>query len=103
MGSVSCVGPFPGFHFFAVVIPHEVKNRVDERCAPGLSDDVRTQNDIPKLTREALRKRVAAVDRKSERVRLLVDTEVLLLQRPDLVRPDELKAELSVVDSLGVE
>ena len=46
------------------------------------------------------RDRLAAVDRKGERVGLLVDAEMLALEVADLVAPDEREAELALVDPL---
>ena len=74
-----------------------------ERRAPRVADDLRAEDDVAELPRHAVRQLVAAVDREREHVRRLVDAEVLPLERPDLVGPDERDAELAPVDALGGE
>src|SRR5512132_4281605 len=61
------------------------------------------EHDVAQLPRQPLRNGVAPVERECERVGLLVHAEVVALERADLVRPDELQAELAVLDPLVVQ
>ena len=86
-----------------MVVADEMQHGVHERSAPGVSDHLRAEHDVAELTRHSRRQRVAAVDRESERIRLLVDPEMLAFEITDLVRGNELKAELAVPDSLRLQ
>src|SRR5690349_50917 len=72
-----------------------------ERGAPCLADHLRADDDVAELARQPLRERLARVDREGERIRRLVDPEVLGLQRAALLRADECDAELAGVDTLA--
>ena len=76
---------------------------MDERRAPLLPHDLRADDRVAELPRDPVRNRLALVDRERERVGRLVDAEVLALQALDLVRLDEVDAELAVVDAFGRE
>src|SRR4051812_48669001 len=80
-----------------------MQHGVHERRAPRLAHDLRAEDDVAELARRALRHRVTAVDRKGKRVGLLVDAQMVALERADLLRADELQAELAVVDALFVQ
>ena len=73
---------------------------VHKRDAPGLADHLRAENRISELARQAGLEGVAPVDREGEHVRHLVDSQMLALERTDLIRPDEVQPELAVVDPL---
>ena len=74
-----------------------------ERPAPRVADDLRTENDVPELTRHAGPELVPSVDREGKHVRRLVDPEVLALECPHLVRPDEREPEVALIDPFGRE
>src|SRR6476646_6938927 len=76
---------------------------MNERNSPGVADDLRADYDVAQLPRHSGRDRLAAVDRKGERVGLLVDAEMLALEVANLVAPDEREAELALVDPLLAE
>src|SRR5689334_21238714 len=76
---------------------------MDERRAPGVAYDLRAEHDVPELPGQAVGNRLAPVDGKGKRIRLLVDAEVLALQRADFLGRDELEAELAVVDPFGMQ
>src|SRR5207253_3113040 len=80
-----------------------MQDGVDERRPPRVAYDLRADNDVPELTRQPVGKLVQRVDRECERVRLLVDPEMVALQRSDLVGVDECKSELALVDTLAGE
>src|SRR5436190_17485185 len=86
-----------------MVVTDEMKNRMHERGAPGISNHRRAEHDVAELTRHSCQQLVAAVDRERERIRFLVDAEMLALEVADLLRIDELKAELASVDSVGLQ
>src|SRR5262245_58933888 len=67
---------------------------MDERAAPIVADDIRTDHHVAELSRHAVGKRADPVDREGKRVGRLVDPKVLPLQRPALLRTDEGKPEL---------
>src|SRR5690348_17927183 len=67
-------------HLVAVVVAEQVEQRVHERCTPCVADDLGAYDDVAELPRHPLRERVARVDRERERIRGLVDPEVLVLQ-----------------------
>ena len=71
-----------------------------ERGAPGLAHDLGAQNDVAQLPRKPRRQDLPAVDRERERVRLLVDAEVVALQGTHLRGTDELKANFPFADPL---
>jgi predicted TIM-barrel fold metal-dependent hydrolase len=75
----------PGFHLGAVVIANQVQHGMNQRPAPGVAHDLRADDDVAQLPRHSGRDRLAAVDRKGERVRLLVDAEMLALEVADLI------------------
>src|SRR5436305_2822602 len=99
----SCVGLFARFHPRTVVVAHEMQQCMHERAAPGVADNVGTDDDVAELARKARRQVVAAVDRKRERIRRLVDAEMIALQCADLLGIDERQAELAFFDSLRFE
>src|SRR5512133_3076297 len=103
MGAASCVSPLSVFHLRSVVVTDEMQHGVHERSTPGVSDHLRAEHDIAELTRNSRRQRVAAVDRERERICLLIDPEMLALEITNLVRADELQAELAVPDSLRLQ
>src|SRR2546423_1163249 len=80
---------FASFAFGAVAVADEVQQRVHERPAPLFPHDVRADDDVSELARHAVRQLAEPVDREGERVGRLVDAEVLALQCPALVGPDE--------------
>src|SRR6266487_1150386 len=80
-----------------------MQQRVDERRAPAVADHLWTEDHVAELTRWPGRELVRTVDRKGERIRRLVHSEVLTFQRADLLRPDQGQTELAVVDSLRGE
>ena len=86
-------------HIGPVVVPDEMEQRMDERLPPVRADDVRADDDVAELARQAVRQLVEAVEREGERVGRLVDAEVLALQRAALLRPDEREPELAGVYS----
>jgi hypothetical protein len=103
MGAPSRVRSLSGFHLRPVVVAHEVQHGVHERSAPGVSHYLRAEHDVTELTRHSCGQLVAAVDRECERIRLLVDPEMLALEVTDLLRTDELKADLAVDYSLRLQ
>src|SRR6266536_4672934 len=86
-----------------MVVADEMQQRMDERRAPRIADDLWTEHDVAQLPRHALGEFLAAVDRKSKGVGLLVDAQVFPLQHPDLLRSHELETELTRVHALGAE
>jgi hypothetical protein len=86
-------------HLRPVIVPNKVQDRMDERSPPFLPHDLRADDRVAELPREPVRNLLALVDRECEGVRRLVDSEVLSLQPLDLVRLDEVDAELTVVDT----
>ena len=90
-------------HLLAVVVAEQVEQAVGQRRPPGVADDGRAEHDIAERARKALGQLVAAVDREREDVGRLVDPEVLALQGPHLVGPDEREPELAVLDPLGAQ
>ncbi len=74
-----------------------------ERSLPGGADDLRADDHVAELPRQARRQLVERVEREGERVGGLVDAEVLALQRAALLRPDKEEAEIARVDALGFE
>jgi hypothetical protein len=90
-------------HLRPVIVPDKVQDRMDERSAPFLTYDLRTNDRVAELPREPVRNLVALVDRECQGVRGLVDSEVLSLQPLDLIRFDEVDAELTIVDAFGGE
>jgi hypothetical protein len=103
MGAPSRVRSLSGFHLRPVVVAHEVQHGVHERSAPGVSHHLRAEHDVAELTRHSCGQFVAAVDRERKRIRLLVDAEMLALEVTDLLRIDELEADLAVADSLRLQ
>ena len=93
----------PRLHLIAVVVADEVQHGVHERPAPRVADDLRADDDVAELPRQARRQLVARVERERERIRRLVDPEVLPLQLADLGGRDAGDPELTVVDALGRE
>ena len=69
-----------------MVVAEEVQQTVYERPTPTVADNLRAQDDVSESARDAGGQLVTSVDGKREYVGLLVDTEVLRLERPDLVR-----------------
>ena len=90
-------------HLRPVIVPEQVEERMDERSPPLLSHDLRTDDRVAELPRRPVGHSFALVDRECEHVGRLVDPEVLALQTPDLVRLDEVDAQLSLVDAFGGE
>jgi hypothetical protein len=86
-----------------MIVPQQVEERMDERLAPLLSDDLGADDRIAELPRKPVGHLLALIDREREHVGLLVDPQVLALQAPDLVRFDEVDAELSVLDAFRRE
>ena len=84
-------------------VAEQVQGGVHERRTPFLADDLRAHDDVAELPRQPVRQIVELVDRERERVGRLVDAEVLALEVTDLLRTDELKAELAVADSLRLQ
>ena len=68
-----------------------------------LADDLRADDEVAERTRHPVGQPLAPVERKGEHVRCLVDPEVLLLQRPALLRRHEGEPELALLDSLRGE
>src|SRR5688572_15823360 len=83
-----------------MLVPEQVEEAVHERCAPGVTDDLRAEDDVPELARHAVREGLAAVDRKREHVRGLVDAQVLALQLAHALGRLEGDAEVAVVHPL---
>src|SRR6476660_9333960 len=83
-----------------MVVADQVQHGMNEWASPGVTDDLGADDDVAQLSRHFGRDRLAAVDRKGERVRLLVDAEMLALEVADLVAPDEREAELASGDPL---
>src|ERR1700730_12189555 len=86
-----------------MVVADEVQHRVHDGSAPRFSNHLRADDNVTELTRHSCRQRLPAVDRESERIRLLVDREMLALQVADLIGTDELQAELAILDSLRLQ
>src|SRR5438105_2779726 len=74
---------------------------MNKRPAPRSADHIRADDDIAELARYTRGEVVAAIDRKRERIRRLVDAEILPLQRADLLGADECQSELAFVDPLA--
>ena len=70
----------PRLHLDAVVVADEVQDRVHERRPPRVADDLRAEDDVAELARYARRQRLSAVDRKRERIGLLVHAEMVALE-----------------------
>jgi hypothetical protein len=90
-------------HLRPVIVPEQVEERMDERLTPLLSDDLWADDRIAELSRKPVGDLFALIDREREHVGGLVDPQVLSLQAPNLVRPDEMDAELSVLDAFPRE
>src|ERR1041385_7985478 len=73
---------------------------VTERPPPRLADYLRTEHGVTELPRNAGIESVPAVDRKRKDVGDIVRSEVLALQRTHLLGPDEVEAELPILDAL---
>src|SRR5947209_4554962 len=80
-----------------------MEQRVDERFPPLFTHHRRAHDDVAQLARQAVRQFLEPVEREGERVRGLVDAEVLALQRAALLRPDEREPELTRLDTLARE
>jgi hypothetical protein len=90
-------------HLRPVIVPDQVQDGMDERSPPFLPHDLRADDRVAELSWEPVRNLLALVDRECERVRCLVDSEVVALQPLDLSRLDEVDAELTVVDAFRGE
>ena len=85
----------PRFHLGAVVVPDEMQNGVDERALPLFSNDLRAHHDVAELARQPVGQIVERVERERERVRRLVDLEMLELERAALLGADEHEPEVA--------
>ena len=85
------------------VVAEQVQEPVHERLPPRVAHDLRADDEIAERARQPVRQLLAPVEREREHVRRLVDPEVLLLQRPALVRGNEREPELALLDPLGGE
>src|SRR5215207_4893966 len=90
-------------HLRPGIVPQQVEERMDERLAPLLSDDLWAADRVAELSRKPVGHLFPLIDRECEHVGGLVDPQVLALQAPDLVRLDEVDAELSLLDAFGRE
>src|SRR4029450_3729604 len=70
---------------------------------PRVPDDLWAKHRVSELARKARRELVAGVDREREHVSHLVDPQVLALERPHLVRRDEVEPELPRLNPLALE
>src|SRR5947207_1974674 len=86
-----------------MVVADEVQHRVHQRPAPVVAGHLRADDDVAELARQSFRQVVERVHRERERVRRLVDPEMLELQRSALLRSDEDEAELARLDPLRRE
>ena len=86
-----------------MVVPEQVQQAVHERRSPRVPDHRRAEDDIPERARHALRQLVPSVEREREDVGLLVETEVLTLELPHLVRAHERDAQLALAHALVLE
>src|SRR5512142_2390903 len=86
-----------------MVVTDEVKKRMDQRRAPLGADHVRADDDVAELARHASGQRGEPVDREGERIGRLVHTEMLLLEGPALLRPDEREPELARADAFACQ
>src|SRR2546423_654981 len=62
-----------------------------------------SNDDVVELARQARRELLAAIDREGERVRRLVDPEMVALQLANLLRANKRQSELALVDPLRSE
>src|SRR6266540_2597136 len=76
---------------------------VHEWATPLVADNVGAQHHVTKRARNARRQLVAAVDRKREHIRRLINSEVLSLQHTHLLRRHERQPQLTLEDALGRE
>jgi hypothetical protein len=86
-----------------VVVAEKMQEAVDERTAPVRSDHLRAQDDVAQRPGDSCGQLLPAVKRERKDVRRLVDAEMIALQVPHLVRPDERDAELAVRHTLAFE
>ena len=71
-----------------MVVSEQVEETVDEGPPPCVAHNLRADDDVPELARDAGRKRFARVDRKCEHVGRLVDAEVLAPEPAHLLGAD---------------
>src|SRR5436190_18671144 len=95
--------PLLRFHLGAVLVPEQVQEPVDERLPPRLPHHLRADDRVAELAWHSGRQTPAPIDRERENIGWLIDPEVLVLERPDLVGPDEDEPELALLDALGRE
>src|SRR5690349_14500821 len=86
-----------------MLVPEQVQEPVDERLPPRLPHHLRAENRVSELAWHSGRQTPSPIDREGEYVGWLIDPQVLVLERPDLVGPDEDEAELALLDALGRE